>query len=74
MSSFIRDSRTQMVINTNDSHYQSILQARHAEREATALRKKLDRMDKVISEVEDIKQQLEKLIELAGNKNVKTSS
>lgn len=72
MSSFIRDPNTRMVINTDDSHYQSILHARAAEKETSALRMKLEEMDAVIQDVVTMKQQLEELI--SGNKNVQTSS
>lgn len=73
MSSFIKDPVTKMVINTNDSHYQSILHARHAEKEAHTLREKLETMDKAIDDISEMKLKLEQLI-IAGNSNVKTSS
>lgn len=52
---FIRDERTHGIINTNDSEYNNLLNARNLRKELLKMQSSVEDMKKVLSEVEELK-------------------
>lgn len=51
---YIRDQHTQAVINTDDSHYRTILAQREARKKAEELQKTVDSLQNEMGEIRDL--------------------